>query len=60
MKKYLLVVGGSSIIKDKGKILFWKWIIMWKWFYELIEQFEMSLIDGGIIRMKIMKILLKN
>lgn len=38
MKKYLLVVGGSSIIKDKGKILFWKWIIMWKWFYELIEE----------------------
>lgn len=60
MKKYLLVVGGSSIIKDKGKILFWKWIILWKWFYELIEQFEMSLIYGGIIRMKIMKILLKN
>lgn len=60
MKKYLLVVGGSSIIKDKGKILFWKWIILWKWFYELIEQFEMCLIDDGIIRMKIMKILLKN
>lgn len=54
MKKYLSVVG------DKGKILFWKWIYYCENDFILISRrmFGMSLIGGAMRKKKEMKIII--
>lgn len=54
MKKYLSVVG------NKGKILFWKWIYYCENDFILISRrmFGMSLIGGAMRKMKEMEIII--
>lgn len=54
MKKYLSVVG------DKGKILFWKWIYYCENNFILISRrmFGMSLISGAMRKKKEMEIII--